>query len=72
MRGGTLARPAVDLAATPPPIVFDALHAGLLKEATGLGAARAVAELLVRRALGRLRALVPVGTRGPKFGAALP
>ena len=57
------------LAKPPPALVFDALHAALLKH-EGSSALKAALNLLLRRGLGKVN-VIP-GLKGPKFGAALP
>ena len=69
VRAGTLEKPGVDLAKPPPALVFDALHAALLKH-EGSSALKAALNLLLRRGLGKVN-VIP-GLKGPKFGAALP
>ena len=71
VRSGTMAKPAVDLSKPPPPIVFDALHAALIKH-QGSDALKAALNLLLRRGLAKLRGLLPGGGGGGrKFGGAL-
>ena len=67
VRGGPL-RKTVDLSATPPAVVFDALFEALVRR-NGAGA---VASVVARRTLGALRGLVPVGPRGQAYGGPPP